>query len=105
MTCIKKFTIWSAIFSLNFAVAEPSRRESESQANLAVYTNENVIRGSEDLLSAGKEPESKTNLIDGLLIKKVFLIAQNSLFILVNQTSLLRQECLLLITLHDGIWN
>ena len=64
--------LWSAVFSLNVAVAEPSRSESEYQANLAVDTIENVIRSGVEkekiLLKAGKGPESKTNLIDGLLI-------------------------------------
>ena len=41
--------LWSAVFSLNVAVAEPSRSESECQANLAVDTIGNVIRGEEDL--------------------------------------------------------
>ena len=69
-TCRKVLILWSAVFSLN--VAEPSRSESEYQANLAVDTIENVIRSGVEkkkiLLKAGKGPESKTNLIDGLLI-------------------------------------
>ena len=69
----------SAVFSLNGAVAEPSRSESACQAHLTVDTIENVIRGGGDCADGGAmarqqdELDGSINckpLIDGLLIKK-----------------------------------
>ena len=69
----------SAVFSLNGAVAEPSRSESACQAHLTVDTIENVIRGGGDCADGGgmarqqDELDGSINckpLIDGLLIKK-----------------------------------
>ena len=54
----------SAVFSLNGAVAEPSRSESAFQAHLGVDTTENLVRGGEVLLMAGPWSENKTNLTD-----------------------------------------
>ena len=54
----------SAVFSLNGAVAVPSRGESAGQRHLIFYTIENVIRGVEILLMAGSWPENKTNWMD-----------------------------------------
>ena len=106
--------LWSAVFSLNVAFAEPSRSEFECKANSADDIIEHVIRGGEDLADGGQRARKQDEfdgsinckqLIDGYCLKKVFLIAKNRPFILVNQTSLLRQECLLPIAVHDGIRN
>ena len=67
-----------AVFSLDGAVAEPSRSDSECQAHLTVYTIENVVRGRGDFADGWamtrKEDELDVSinylqLIDGLLIK------------------------------------
>ena len=72
----------SAVFSLNGAVAEPSRSESACQAHLTVDTIDNVIRGGGDFADgwamARKQDELDGSincnpLIDGLLIRKLFL--------------------------------
>ena len=114
MSCRKVLILRSAVFSLNVAIAEPSRSETECQANLDVDIIEYVIRGGEDLADGGQRARKQDEfdgsinckqLIDGYFLKKVFLIAKNRPFILVNQTSLLRQECLLPIAVHDGIRN
>ena len=69
----------SAVFSLNGAVAGPSRSDSAGQAYLTVDTIENVIRGGGDCadgrVMARKQDEldgpiNCKPLIDGLLIKK-----------------------------------
>ena len=69
----------SAVFSLNGAVAGPSRSESAGQAYLTVDTIENVIGGGGDYadgrVMARKQDEldgpiNCKPLIDGLLIKK-----------------------------------
>ena len=69
----------SAVFSLNGAVAGPSRSESAGQAYLTVDTIENVIGGGGDCadgrVMARKQDEldgpiNCKPLIDGLLIKK-----------------------------------
>ena len=68
-----------AVFSLNGAVAVPSRGESAGQRHLIFYTIENVIRGGGDFadgwIMARKQDEfdgsiNCRQLIDGLLIKK-----------------------------------
>ena len=70
----------SAVFGLNGAAVERSRRESACQAHLAVDTTENLIRGGGDFADgwamARKQHELDGSincepLIDGLLIKKV----------------------------------
>ena len=48
MFCRKVLILLSAVCSLNTAVSEPSRSASASQANLAVDTIDNVIRGGGD---------------------------------------------------------
>ena len=69
----------SALFSLNGAVAGPSRSEPAVQAYLTVDTIENVIRGGGDFADgwamARKQDEldgliNCKPLIDGLLIKQ-----------------------------------
>tara|TARA_Y100000813_G_scaffold166543_1_gene128075 strand:+ start:312 stop:641 length:330 start_codon:yes stop_codon:yes gene_type:complete len=71
--------LWSAVFSLNVAVAEPFLCDSECPTNLAVDTKENVIRGGEDLADGWQRDRKQDEfdglinclqLIDGLLIKK-----------------------------------
>ena len=56
----------SAFFSLNGAVAEPSRSESACQAHLTVDTIENAIRGGGDCFDgyAMANKINKTNLTD-----------------------------------------
>ena len=70
------------MFILNGVVAEPSRSESAFQVHLTVDTIENVIRGGGDCASgwamARKQDEFDGSinckpLIDGLLIRKLFL--------------------------------
>ena len=70
------------MFILNGAVAEPSRSESACQVHLTVDTIENVIRGGGDCANgwamARKQDEFDGSinckpLIDGLLIRKLFL--------------------------------
>ena len=56
--------LWSAVFSLNVAVAEMSRSKSECQANLAIDTIENVIWGGEDLAD-GWQRARKQDEFDG----------------------------------------
>ena len=56
--------LWSAVFSLNVAVAESSRSESECQANLAEDIIEHVVRGGEDLADVGKRAR-KQDEFDG----------------------------------------
>ena len=106
----KGFDCLSVVFSLNGAVAEPSRVESAGQAHLIVYTIGNVIRGgvgcADGWAMARKQDEldGSTNcklLIDGLLIKKAALGNKNRLFTLVNQKPHLRQDCLPSIAGHD----
>ena len=79
MFCRKVLILLSAVCSLNAAVSEPSRSASACQANLAVDTIENVIRGGGDFADgwgmARKQDEFDGSinckpLIDGLLIKK-----------------------------------
>ena len=79
MFCRKVLILLSAVCSLNAAVSEPSRSASACQANLAVDTIENVIRGGGDFadgwVMARKQDEFDGSinckpLIDGLLIKK-----------------------------------
>ena len=79
MFCRKVLILLSAVCSLNAAVSEPSRSASACQANLAVDTIENVIRGGGDFadgwVMARKQDEfdgsiNCKQLIDGLLIKK-----------------------------------
>ena len=69
----------SAVFSLNGAVAAPSRSESPCQAHLTVDTIENVIRGGGDCADGGAMARQQDELegsisckplIDGLLINK-----------------------------------
>ena len=75
----KSVDFLSAVFSLNGAVAEPSRSESACQAHLTVDPIENVIRSGGDCADGGAmarqqdELDGSINckpLIDGLLIKK-----------------------------------
>ena len=54
MSCRKVLILWSAVFSLNVAVAESSRSESECQANLAEDIIEHFIRDGEDLADGGQ---------------------------------------------------
>ena len=79
MFCRKVLILLSAVCSLNAAVSEPSRSASACQANLAVDTIENVIRGGGDFADgwgmARKQDEfdgsiNCKQLINGLLIKK-----------------------------------
>ena len=79
MFCRKVLILFSAVFSLNGAVAELSRSESACQAHLAVDTIENVIRGGGDFADgwamARKQDDldgsiNCLQLIDDLLIKK-----------------------------------
>ena len=79
MFCRKVLILLSAVCSLNAAVSESSRSASASQANLAVDTIENVIRGGGDFADgwsmARKQDEfdgsiNCKQLINGLLIKK-----------------------------------
>ena len=79
MFCRKVLILLSAVCSLNAAVSEPSRSASACQANLAVDTIENVIRGGGDFADgwgmARKQDEFDGSinckpLIDCLLMKK-----------------------------------
>ena len=62
--------LWSAVFSLNVAVAEPSRSESECQANLAINTIVNVIWGAEDLADSWQRAR-KQDEFDGASIPSI----------------------------------
>ena len=54
----------SVVFSLNGAVAEPSRGESAGQAHLIVDTIGNVIRGGGDCADGRAMARKKTNWMD-----------------------------------------
>ena len=69
----------SAVFSLNGAVAEPSRIECACQAHMAVDTTENVVKGGGDFADGWamvrKQDEfdaliNYLQLINGLFIEK-----------------------------------
>ena len=75
----------SAVFSLNGAVAEPSRGESARQVHLAVDTAENVIRGGGDSADRWATDRNQDKydgaincqpFIGGLLIRKLFFEKQ-----------------------------
>ena len=64
-SCRKVLILWSAVFSLNVAVAEPSRSESECQANFAVDIIEHAISGGEEDLADGGQRARKQDEFDG----------------------------------------
>ena len=57
------------------------------------------------MLTAGKGPESKTNLIDGLLIKKCVSDSEKQAIYSGESDIALRQGCLLPIAVQDGMKN
>ena len=61
---LQKGVDFLAVFSLNCAVAEPSRSESACQAHLTVDTIENVIRGGGDCADGLAIARKKTNWMD-----------------------------------------
>ena len=71
MSCRKVLILWSAVFSLNVAVAEPSRSESECQANSAVDIIEHVIRGGEDLADGGQRARKQDELDGSINCKQL----------------------------------
>ena len=70
ISCRKVLILWSAVFNLNVAVAEPSRSESECQANLADDIIEHVMRDGGDLADGGQRAR-KHHEFDGLILQAI----------------------------------